>query len=45
MIRWMGEGLSNQFTVFDESALDVIEREMTSAMKVLKTSLYKEEFI
>lgn len=45
MIRWMGEGLSNQFLEFDEKALDIIEREMTSAMKVLKSSLYKEVFL
>jgi hypothetical protein len=45
MIRWMGEGISNQFMEFDEKALDVIEREMSSAMNVLKSSLYKEAYL
>lgn len=45
MIRWMGEGISNQFIEFDDQALDAIEAEMKKSIDLLKSALYKEAYL
>lgn len=45
MIRWMGEGITNQFVAFDDEALDFLERELQSAMALLKQNVYKEAYL
>lgn len=45
MIRWMGEGISNQFLEFDDQALDAIEMEMKKSADLLRLALYKEAYL